>query len=134
MARTKAISDDVREQVIVRVEAFNQANVSPAKSSAMAQLLHRLGVQPQTSQNLPQGSYVPRFQGAYLYLDRIDFRGQLSKICRLKWAGSLDDWKFAIYRYSRDAYDPDEWFFPGAEEVDGTIEGAMRAGIKAYPD
>jgi hypothetical protein len=24
-------------------------------------------------------------------------------------------------------------FFSGAEEVDGTIEGAMRAGLKAYP-
>jgi hypothetical protein len=26
-----------------------------------------------------------------------------------------------------------EWFFPGAEEVDGTVQGAMRAGLKADP-
>ena len=28
---------------------------------------------------------------------------------------------------------PDSVFFPGAEEVDGTMEGAMRADLKAYP-
>jgi len=40
---------------------------------------------------------------------------------------------FALYKYNDERYDPDEWFFPGAEDVDGTIEGAMRAGLKAYP-
>jgi hypothetical protein len=26
-----------------------------------------------------------------------------------------------------------EFFFPGTEHLDGTIEGAMRAGVEAYP-
>jgi hypothetical protein len=51
----------------------------------------------------------------------------------LDFHGGMDDWKFAIYRYSRDRYDPDEWFFPGAELVDGTVQGAMKAGMEAYP-
>jgi hypothetical protein len=41
-------------------------------------------------------------------------------------------WEFAIFKYSDERYDPDEWMFPGGEELDGTIEGAMRAGLKAY--
>jgi hypothetical protein len=45
----------------------------------------------------------------------------------------MNHWDFAIYKYSDEAYDSDEWFFTGAEEVDGTIVGAMRAGLKAYP-
>jgi hypothetical protein len=29
-------------------------------------------------------------------------------------------------------YDPTEWFFPGSAEVDGTVTGAMKAGMEAY--
>ena len=75
--------------------------------------------------------YITRYKGEYLYLDRVEYGG--SPICRLKYDGKIDDWEFAIYRYSIDNYDPEEWFFPGAEHVDGTIEGAMKAGLEAYP-
>ena len=44
----------------------------------------------------------------------------------------MDNWGFAIYKFSVDRYDPEEWFFPGANEVDGTITGAMKAGMIAY--
>ncbi len=57
--------------------------------------------------------------------------------------GSIDDFNkinfhdyvedFAIFKWSREDYDPEEWFFPGVEHVDGTIEGAMKAGLEAYP-
>jgi hypothetical protein len=46
------------------------------------------------------------------------------------WASN---WEFAIFKWSTERYDPDEWFFPGAEYVDGTVEGAMMAGLHAYP-
>ena len=133
MARKKIIPDDIREQIIARVEAFNQANVRHSENSAMAQLLQKLGMRPPTADTLPPGSYVPRFRGAYLYLDRIGVNGRQSKICRLKWTGDIDKWEFAIYRYSSEAYDPDEWAFPGFGEADGTVEGAMYAGLEAYP-
>ncbi len=45
----------------------------------------------------------------------------------------MENWYFAIYKYSDEHYDEEEMFFTGAELVDGTIEGAMRAGLKAYP-
>jgi hypothetical protein len=50
-----------------------------------------------------------------------------------QYTGELTKWEFAIYKYSNGAYDPSEWFFPGAEYIDGTIEGAMKAGLVAYP-
>lgn len=80
----------------------------------------------------PYAHYITQYRGAHLYLGH-DRRGKFSPICRLTYTGDMDGWEFAIYKYSDGGYDPDEWFFPGMEEVDGTIEGAMRAGLKAYP-
>ena len=45
----------------------------------------------------------------------------------------MDNWDFAVFKYSREFYDSEEWMFPGAEELDGTIEGAFRAGQEFYP-
>ncbi|RJP46623.1 MAG: hypothetical protein C4548_02195 [Desulfobacteraceae bacterium] len=59
-------------------------------------------------------AYVARFRGNYLYLDRSDF-GNVGPICRLKYTGKMDDWEFAIYKFTRDAYSSDEFFFPGEE-------------------
>jgi hypothetical protein len=39
---------------------------------------------------------------------------------------------FAIFKYSVERYDPNEWFFPGSEELNGTIIGALKAAEKAY--
>ena len=80
----------------------------------------------------PDCQYIPRYRGMYLYLDRLDY-GTLGSICRLKYMGSMDSWEFAIFKYSDERYDPEEWFFPGSGHVDGTIEGAMKAGLEAYP-
>ena len=78
-----------------------------------------------------ESRYVPRFKGKYLYLDREDF-GNIGPICRLDYNRRKRLWEFAIYKYSADRYDPEEWFFPGSDLVDGTIEGAMKAGMEAY--
>ena len=71
----------------------------------------------------------------YLVCDeRVGHDGRPSPICRLKWAGAIDNWEFAIYKYSDNGYDPDEWWFPGAGKVDGPIIEAMRVGNEAYPE
>jgi len=77
--------------------------------------------------------YTPRFQVSkgFVFLDREDGAQKASKICRLKYNGKMDNWEFSIYKYSSSSYSPDE-FFPGIEFVDGTIEGAMKAGDEAY--
>ena len=38
----------------------------------------------------------------------------------------------SIYKYSSNRYDPDDWFFPGFNHVDGTVEGALKAGEEVY--
>lgn len=80
----------------------------------------------------PNNFFYPRFKGQYLYLDR-GSRERKEPICRLTYLGKIDVWEFAIYKYSSERYDPEEWFFPGVEFVNGTIEGAMKAGMEAYP-
>jgi hypothetical protein len=133
MSRKKSIPDGVRTQVIARVEAFNQTNMQPAKPSSLAELLQMFGLRSLEAKSLPVGSYVPRVRGAFLYLDRVGVNGRPFEVCPLKWTGNMENWEFAIYRHSRNFYDPDEWLFPGAGEIDGTAEGAMRAGMEAYP-
>jgi len=76
--------------------------------------------------------YQARFRGHFLYLDRIDF-GRQSHICRLSYTGKIDEWEFAIYKYSDGVYDPEEWFFPKARKRDLTSIGAMEAGLLANP-
>ena len=80
----------------------------------------------------PQCFYVPRYRGNDLHLDRHHY-GPIGPIARLKYRGEPTTWEFAIYKYSNNRYDPNEWFFPGVEHVDGTVEGAMKAGLAAYP-
>ena len=75
--------------------------------------------------------YEPRWRGDFLFLDRVD-HGAKSQICRLKYTGDIRKWSFAIFKYSTERYDPNERWFPGSEYVDGTIEGAMKAGMRAY--
>jgi hypothetical protein len=103
------IPEAIKAQVAARIAAFNRAVLQD-----------------------PNVYYQPRYQGAFLYLDRCDY-GQVARICRLTYTGTLDHWEFAIFKYSDERYAPDEWLFPGSEQVDGTIEGAMRAGLAAYP-
>lgn len=80
----------------------------------------------------PRAHYVTRYQRDHLHLGH-QRGGRFWPVCRLTYTGDMNNWEFAIYKYSDECYDPQEWFFTGAGEVDGTIEGAMRAGLKAYP-
>jgi len=76
--------------------------------------------------------YEARFKGRYLYLDRSEY-GRSGPICRLTYTGKMNAWEFAIFKWSTEEYDANEWFFPGAGSVDGTVQGAMVAGLEAYP-
>ncbi len=76
--------------------------------------------------------YFTEFKGKFLYLKRKEF-GMISPVARMTYTGDIKKWDFAIFKWSCGKYDSEEWFFPGAEYVDGTIEGAMKAGLEAYP-
>ncbi len=73
--------------------------------------------------------YTIRFRAQFAYLNRGS-----TQIGRLKYDEATKEWDFAVYKYSNNAYDPEEFMFPGYELLDGTIEGAMQAGMKIYPE
>jgi hypothetical protein len=124
VARKPTITAEIQEEVLRVVEEFNRRTFTGEQNPVLKALFRN-------AKNAKRG-YAARFKGKFLYLDRID-RGRPSGICRLTWNGKMDNWGFAIYRHSRNFYDPDEWVFPGAGYVDGTVEGAMKAGMEAYP-
>lgn len=105
----KSIPENIKEQVEAIVENFNQTVI-------------------QDSDHF----FVLRFRGRFLYLDRKDDYG-ISARGRLTYTGDMADWEFAIYKYSSESYDPDEWFFPGEEHINGSVEGALKACLEAYP-
>jgi len=108
MAKKAAIPLEIRAEVERIVEEFNE------------RVLKRQG-----------RYYVTRYKGRFLYLDRSDY-GRIGPVCRLEYTGNMKNWNFAIFRFSSGTYDTDTWFFPGFQFVDGTVNGAMKAGIEAY--
>ena len=120
MPRKPTIPLEIHAEVQKLVDEFNEVNFKQSNPimRALFGKTRKLG-------------YSARFKGGYLYLDRFD-GVYTSPICRLAWNGKMDNWGFAIYKFSVGRYDPEEWFFPGANEVDGTITGAMKVGMKAY--
>lgn len=80
----------------------------------------------------PSRFFVLRYRGTYAYLDRKG-SGRAFQRGRIQYTGAMNDWDFAIFKYSTETYDPDEWMFPGSEYLDGTVEGALKACVEAYP-
>jgi hypothetical protein len=111
MASSKKIPSDVQKQAEEILERFNNEQLKDT------------GIR-----------YVFRFKGKYLYIDRQDLSSaRPSPICRLQYTGDPSNWLFDVYLYSDNCYDPEEGCFPGRDLVDGTIEGALYAGLEAYP-
>lgn len=109
MTSKKKIPDAVRAAVEARVAEFNRNVIQD-----------------------PYRYFSARFRGKYVYLDRENY-GYVSQRARLTYTGDMEQWKFAIYKHSDGRYAPREWMFPGAEHLDGTVKGALRAALKAYP-
>ena len=76
------IPETIKTQVAERIAAFNR----------------------QVLQD-PNVFYQPRYQGRFLYLDRCDYE-HVGRVCRLTYTGALDEWDFAIYKYSDERYRP----------------------------
>jgi hypothetical protein len=105
---SQSIPPEVREQVKTLVSRFNRENFACGEQS-----------------------YVPRFSGKYVYLDRSDF-GSVGPVCRLEYTGDARRWRFAMYHYCSDQYGPAQASFPGARFLDGTVEGAMKAAAEPF--
>ena len=46
-----------------------------------------------------------RYRSGFAYVDGVLADGDVVNLCRLRYLGSADDWGFAIYLYSREAYE-----------------------------
>lgn len=78
--------------------------------------------------------YYTNIKGKFIYLmRRSKFYGSNERVCRLEYDGNLEKMNFAVFKYSSETYDSDTMFVDGAGLFDGTIEGAMKAGLKIYP-
>jgi hypothetical protein len=77
--------------------------------------------------------YCPDARGKFIYLCRLMPNGTFQRLGRLTYTGDLENMEFAIFKFSSGKYDPKERWFPGAQYLDGTIEGALKALTEAYP-
>ena len=113
--RRGPIPDDVKQQAEAAIAAFNQKVIRD-----------------------PDRYYVVGYRGQYLYLDYLDrlAYGAQQRIARLAYDAPTGAWEFAIFKSSDERYDPEECeegLFPGSDFLDGTLEGALQAGLEAYP-
>ncbi len=113
--RRGPIPDDVKQPAEAAIAAFNQKVIRD-----------------------PDRYYVIRYRGQYLYLDRLAYGAQQrqQRIARLAYDAPTDAWEFTIFKSSDERYDPEECeegLFPGSDFLEGTLEGALQAGLAAYP-
>ena len=127
-----SIPKDIQQQVSAIVEQFNRTTVhAPNVATILDQIAAVLEVN-RTTMHAPRDYYAVRFRGRFAYVDHCR-GGRVGPVCRLEYGGGMEDWGFAIYKYSSESYDPDEFLFPGSGHLDGTVEGALKAAREAYP-
>ena len=108
--KENTITSSVKNGIENRIEIFNQKHLTKSNCK-----------------------YYADIKGKFIYLMRNSVYIPAEKVCRLSYNGDLNKMDFAIYKYSTEKYDPNEIFFPGIKYVNGTLEGAMLAGLEAYP-
>jgi len=80
----------------------------------------------------PGVEFYSLFKGDFLYLNRKE-GDRDGSIARLQFNGKIDNWDFAIFRWSNERNDPNKFLFPGSNHLNGSIEGALKTGHAAYP-
>ena len=76
--------------------------------------------------------YLADARGKFIFLYRQRFDGTLERIGRLTYKGDKENMDFAFFNRKKQKNDPD--CLPSKKRhLDGTIEGAMKAGLEAYP-
>ena len=105
----KTIPKEIKTEVIQIVEDFNKSSKMPKDCF-----------------------YKPRFKGRFCNLDRSDF-GTIGQICRIEYTGDKNKWRFEMFLWSTETYTNNMDCCSEIKIFDGTIEGAMKAGLSAYP-
>jgi hypothetical protein len=108
MMNIKTIPPEVKREVEEQVEIFNIKELYPMNRA-----------------------YFVRFRGRFAYFYKDDGNG-LRPVCRIKHNGKMTNWEFAIFKWSSERYDSEDTWYPGFVFVDGTVQGALMAGLKAF--
>ena len=131
----KSIPKEIKNEVLKIVEVFNKEHKTAFQMTFRGQFAYLAKTEKQQvniantfRQMIAQKMGIPIKQMAAQDAPTIE-----TKLGRLKYNGQMDNWSFAVFRYSREIYDADEFMFPGSMELDGTVEGALRAGMELYP-
>ena len=128
MARNPAIPLEIKEKVQQIVEQFNKKNKTHFKIEFRGKHGYlSKSAAPFFSNKKGENEVFMSFAKALLG------KPEVTKLGRITWKGDIEKWEFAVFRYSKEFYDPDEWMFPGAAHLNGTIEGTLKAGIEIYP-
>ncbi len=84
------------------------------------------------NQRLLKYHYCADARGKFIYLFRLIPAG-IQRLGRLTYLGNLENMEFTIFNDLAEKYDPKKRLFPGSLYLDGTIEGALKAVVEAYP-
>lgn len=131
---SKSITKAIKDEVLQMVEAFNAENKTSFQISFRGQFayLSKTERRDPSMANMFREILAKKIGRDIPQIYQQEAPAVETKLGRLKYEGQMDNWSFAVFKYSRERYDPDEFFFPGAEELNGTIEGALRAGLHIY--
>ena len=76
--------------------------------------------------------FVADARGKFVYLRRYMNDGSCQNLGRLIYEGNIENMAFSIYRYNTEKYDT-KADFVGAHHLNGTLEGALKAILEAFP-
>ncbi|NGX64010.1 MAG: hypothetical protein KR126chlam6_01434 [Candidatus Anoxychlamydiales bacterium] len=76
--------------------------------------------------------YYVDARGKFIYLYRLMPKG-IQRLGRLTYLGDPENMEFTIFNDLSEKYDPKKRLFSGSVYLDGTIEGALKAVVEAYP-
>ena len=131
MAAKKSIPKDVKTEVLAIVAAFNEEHETAFQMTFRGRFAY-LAKTEQASPNVFQQILAQKMGIPIERLMQQTAPSVTTKLGRLAYNGAMDNWGFAVFKYSREVYDANELWFPGAEELDGTITGALNAGMQLY--
>jgi len=127
----KSIPKEIKEQVVQIVADYNKKNKTNFEISFRGKFAYLSKLK--LSEVNPFLAIIAKRMG--VSTDKLPQQHNQTvetKLGRLTYSGQMDNWDFAVFKYSRETYDSNEFMFPGYEELDGTIQGALNAGLQLY--
>jgi len=127
----KSIPKEIKEQVLKIVAAYNKKNKTNFEIGFRGKFAYL--AKHELSAANPFFAVIAKRMG--ISIDKLPQQHNETvetKLGRLTYNGHMDNWDFAVFKYSRETYDANEFMFPGYEELDGTINGALNAGMQLY--